>query len=560
MKKILILLFIVSLAFSQWSSSPSSPQLVGSGVQAQVKATSDGGVYIAWLTDMGGYHVYLQRFDSEGIAQFDDGGMLISNNNNSSWIAVFHMNLDVDSENNAIITVLDERSGPWNVYAYKIAPDGSMLWGDDGVTVSSSSIANYSPRLAVFHDNSVVVTWSQNLSTVCFQRISSEGDLMWGEDGIIIADASASLMSPQPIVNTDGDALIQWISQSGPVWAANSKIYLQKYDLNGNSLWSEPIIVVGPVVFPMGNWLQQSVPESMGGSFAAWTRMSGNVQSSTAQYITTDGILSWTGGVNLSNNTSSFHISPRLAVSEDSQELIAVWNESNGSQSQRGVYAQRLDQNGNRLWGMNGLPVIPLNSNFDYLDLSIASMGEEIIVSYIQQSTNMSGDIYATRLDADGNTTWIGGGEIEVTNSGNSKSDMMIGKGQGCVFIAWTENGNVYAHSLREDGILGLSDSFVSGDMNGDGTINVLDIIEIIGLIMDNQYTEIGDYNGDGELNVIDIVSIVFLILNPGDSTIPEECFLEPDSGPCFGYVPMYYFDEQTQSCQPDSQSSVLSR
>ena len=323
----------------------------------------------------------------------------------------------------------------------------------------------------------------------------------------------------------------------------------QKYDVNGNPLWTEPTIVVGPVVFPMGNWLQQSVPEATGGSFAAWTRMSGNVQSSTAQYITTDGILSWTGGVNLSINTSSFHMSPRLAVSEDSQELIAVWNESNGSQSQRGVYAQRLDQNGNRLWGINGLPVIPLNNNFDYLDLSIVSMGEEMIVAYIQQSTNMSGDIYATRLDADGNATWMGG-EVEVTNSGSSKSDMMVAKGQGCLFIAWTENGNVYAHSLREDGILGSPDSFVPGDMNGDGTINVLDIIEIIGFIMDNQYVQEGDYNGDGELNVVDIVTIVSLILNSGDSTIPEECLLEPDSGPCFGYVPMYYYNQDTQSCE----------
>jgi hypothetical protein len=478
---------------------------------------------------MGGYHVYLQRFDSEGIPQFEDGGMLISNNNNASWIAVFHMNLEVDSEDNAIITVQDERSGPWNVYAYKISSNGSMLWGNDGIAVSSSNNANYSPRLAVFPDNSVVVTWSQNLSAVYFQRISSGGDLMWG-DGIIIEDTDASLMSPQPIVNADGDALIQWIGQSGQVWAANSTIYLQKYDLNGNSLWNEPTIVVGPVAFPMGNWLQQSAPEATGGSFAAWTRMSGNVQSSTAQYITTNGTLSWAGGVNLSTNTGSFHISPRLAVSEDSQELIAVWNESNGSQSQRGVYAQRLDQNGNRLWGMNGLPVIPLNNNFDYLDLSIASMGEEMIVAYSQQSTNMSGDIYATRLDADGNATWMGG-EVEVTNSGNSKSDMMVGKGQDCLFIAWTENGNVYAHSLREDGILGSPDSFVPGDMNGDGTINVLDIIEIIGFIMDNQYVQAGDYNGDGELNVVDIVSIVSLILNPGDATIPEECLLEPDSG-----------------------------
>ena len=154
MKK-LILLFIISLASAQWFSDPASPQLLGSGVQAQVKATSDGGVYVAWLTDMGGYHVYLQRFNSEGIAQFDDGGMLISDNNNSSWIAVFHMNLDVDSENNAIITLLDQRSGPWNVYAYKIAPNGDMLWGEDGVAVSSSSYTNYSPRLAVFADTSV---------------------------------------------------------------------------------------------------------------------------------------------------------------------------------------------------------------------------------------------------------------------------------------------------------------------------------------------------------------------------------------------------------------------
>ena len=76
MKK-LILLFIISLASAQWFSDPASPQLLGSGVQAQVKATSDGGVYVAWLTDMGGYLVYLQRFNSEGIAQFDDGGMLI---------------------------------------------------------------------------------------------------------------------------------------------------------------------------------------------------------------------------------------------------------------------------------------------------------------------------------------------------------------------------------------------------------------------------------------------------------------------------------------------------
>jgi len=290
-------LLLTAVTSAQWSSDPASPQLLGSGVQAQVKATSDGGVYVAWLTDMGGYHVYLQRFDATGVAQFDDGGMLVSDHNNDSWIAVFHMNLAVDSDNNAIITVLDQRAGPWNVYAYKIAPDGSMLWGDDGVSVSNSSQTNYSPRLAVLPDNSVVVAWSPNSATVEIQRISSDGGLMWG-DGILIEDNIESLMSPQPIVNSNGDALVQWIGQLGPVWAADSKIYLQKYDLDGNAQWDNPAVAVGPVVFPMGNWSQellQMIPVEVfrpGHSFPGTCRM--RFPSTSQQKVQLHGQAVWT--------------------------------------------------------------------------------------------------------------------------------------------------------------------------------------------------------------------------------------------------------------------------
>ena len=49
---------------------------------------------------------------------------------------------------------------------------------------------------------------------------------------------------------------------------------------------------------------------------------------------------------------------------------------------------------------------------------------------------------------------------------------------------------------------------------------------------------------------MLDIVSLVNLILNLGDSAMPEECFLEPDPGPCFGYMPMYYYNQDTQSCE----------
>ena len=41
-----------------------------------------------------------------------------------------------------------------------------------------------------------------------------------------------------------------------------------------------------------------------------------------------------------------------------------------------GVSAQRLNSNGDRLWGPNGASVVDLNSNYDYLDLNIAVFGD----------------------------------------------------------------------------------------------------------------------------------------------------------------------------------------
>ena len=465
------LLLLTDVPFAQWSSEPGSPQLLGSGVQAQVKATSDGGVYIAWLTDMGGYHVYLQRFNAAGIPQFDEGGMLVSAHNNDSWIAVFHISLGVDSENNAIITTLDQRSGPWNVYAYKVSSDGTMLWGDDGVSVSNSNQVNYSPRFDILSDNSVIVAWSPNSNSVQIQRISTDGTLLWG-DGIFIEGTDESLMSPQPIIDSNGDALVQWIGQSGPVWSANSILYLQKYNFDGIPQWNEPIVTVGPVIFPMGNWSQQLVVGNESRSFSAWTQISGNVQSAVSQQISAEGEIQWLGGADLSSNSNNFRMSPMLSVSEETQNLMAIWKETNGSQSQRGISGQKLDNGGNQLWGPNGVTVVDLNSDYDYLDVYGASFGEDLISAYIQQSTNMNGDIYAKRLDAEGNLVW-NGEAIAVTNTGTAKSDMMAEKGESCLFIAWTEDGSVFAHCLREDGTLGAPETGSTDCIADDGTEGV---------------------------------------------------------------------------------------
>ena len=54
-----------------------------------------------------------------------------------------------------------------------------------------------------------------------------------------------------------------------------------------------------------------------------------------------------------------------------------------------------------------------------------------------------------------------------------------------------------------------------SGDLNGDGLINILDIVVVVNIVLGNtEPVGDGDLNGDGMLNILDVVILVNIILN----------------------------------------------
>tara|TARA_B100000686_G_scaffold354664_1_gene466223 strand:- start:2118 stop:2825 length:708 start_codon:yes stop_codon:yes gene_type:complete len=52
------------------------------------------------------------------------------------------------------------------------------------------------------------------------------------------------------------------------------------------------------------------------------------------------------------------------------------------------------------------------------------------------------------------------------------------------------------------------------GDSNGDGTLNILDVVNLVGLVLNGSNDEISDINQDGMLNILDVVQLVSVILN----------------------------------------------
>ena len=60
----------------------------------------------------------------------------------------------------------------------------------------------------------------------------------------------------------------------------------------------------------------------------------------------------------------------------------------------------------------------------------------------------------------------------------------------------------------------GINENLV-GDLNDDSSIDILDIVLIVSMIIDdNEYSSIADFNGDGLVDVIDIVQIMSTILD----------------------------------------------
>jgi len=118
-------------------------------------------------------------------------------------------------------------------------------------------------------------------------------------------------------------------------------------------------------------------------------------------------------------------------------------------------------------------------------------------------------------------STPMQGGAFRLPN-GNS----LITDCDDAVIKEFTESGTTvwsYTHSGNNANIARAQkypldyfdniDDTILGDINGDGTLNILDIVSLVNLVLAGDYVDAADLNQDDALNILDIVSLVNLIL-----------------------------------------------
>ena len=97
-----------------------------------------------------------------------------------------------------------------------------------------------------------------------------------------------------------------------------------------------------------------------------------------------------------------------------------------------------------------------------------------------------------------------------------SSTEMFISFSDNLGVVLLTNSNNYDAMIQIENAIFDFAeqtDFTFSGDITGDGIINILDIVQLVNLILLNEYNDNGDLNDDSSVNILDIVQLVNIIL-----------------------------------------------
>jgi hypothetical protein len=465
-----IMLLIPLGANAQWSPDSSLnlgiAVLAGEQATAKMVETSDGGCYISWFDNRNGnYCMYLQLVDSEGHFRFAENGLLISSHTQMTWLVDY--DLTVDQDDNAVIVFSDIRNGGTNdldVFAYKIAPDGSFLWGPDGVGLSPTVNTDFepAPKVTATSEGNFVVGWNKTADSdiICFQKISSDGQKMWGEDGIDISDSLGESLSSPDLVAADNDSVIAiWKVSSGPPWAPTTLLYTQKFDPDGGFAWGAS----GVLIYDLGAISAWTYPlissDGNGGAFYTWYDSPTNAFTVRVQHVDAGGNLVFPlNGIEASTNFSNrLHMNPSLSYMTSTNELYVFWVETNWNQSQWGLYGQKFSPLGNRLWTDNGMEYLGLGSS----QISFVRSGvtdSSVYVGYFESPTVITTAVKAFRVDRDGMTLWAPR-LLSIAELGSKDDLLMVVNTENRAFLSWTDDRNgdfdIYAQNVNLDGTLG---------------------------------------------------------------------------------------------------------
>ncbi|MEO0650203.1 MAG: hypothetical protein AAFZ65_05960 [Planctomycetota bacterium] len=465
---------LVSPAAAQWPLDAASDLLLSDGdgdeVQALVAPAPDGGAWVSWFDSdpqgapAFGFDVRVQRLAPNGEPLLAPGGVLVADRGFSSTQSY---GLDVGPDGSAYLTFRDDRTGGVQITATRVLPDGSQPWGPLGVQLTQTSLFVASPRVAVDGDE-LVVAWTQDIN-LALARLDSSGSEVWPNPIVVPPPADTSLALSDLVALDSGHVGVAWVLTVGGFFGTR-QLWVQRLNAAGQPQWAAagvPLELTNSL--QLGNF-PSIAHDGAGGLVAAWYGT--GPLTAYAQRVLADGSLAFGAStVELSTDASNLHVSPSIDFDAASGESVAVWVETDASQNDRGIFAQKLSATGQRLWGAGGVALAPLGS----VDVSQANaLWAAGGVRAVWSSGGFGNEhLRAAATDASGTLTQ---GPFDLTTTAASLGDVATTTDAfGAGLVAWHDNRNgdqdLFAKSWAPSGAIGPAPGALAVDLPANETV-----------------------------------------------------------------------------------------
>jgi len=414
-------------------------------------ATTDGKMWIAFFRQIGStYNLMAQLLDASGNKLLGPDGIIVSSQPTGTSLYVF--NVCIDASNNLIIGCQDIRTGSDIAVVYKIAEDGTQLWGSTGIVLG----AGLAPYPGVLSNGETVIAWSESIgNTLNMQKIKTNGTIAWATPISVLVGTTKTIRG-QVVPTLNGTFTLVFQKKS---YGISSTIYAQRYDTSGTALAALPIKLS---TVTTSNTSYCSVLADGDTTYVGYY---GSVLSRYNSYLQRiDPTVTTPWGMNGSNFCTSiggsdyYQMLTTINMTPGSNYIWSFSNFANSSQDQYGIYVQKfLKTTGARQFTDLAKNLVPVSATRHQHKGVPIMVGDAPIY---QEYEDVNYKIFAARLDVNGNFVWPGN-SIELSAGGSPKMRNEFGPAgpNRCVGI-WTENRGVmdrgYAQDISLNGLIGV--------------------------------------------------------------------------------------------------------
>ncbi len=341
-----------------------------------------------------------------------------------------------------------------------MSPVVSFAWQENGVVICNDLSLQSNPVIASDDVYGAIITWVDHRGgsyDIYAQRVDSSGVRLWTpENGIVICDTTGTQKSCKIISDGSSGAIITWRNTNSD-W----NIYAQRVNSLGERQWS-PLngVLICVDDFPHSLWHYETVASSSGEAIIVWkdTEGAGVPGIIYAQKVNSSGTLPWGSSSKVVSDASE-HAKNPVGVADGSGGAIIVWwdKREESPDNSFDIYAQKINSDGNRQWGSTDLCIC--NNVYDQKNSSIVSDGSGGAIITWDDDVNGNGsyyEIFAQRVNSSGILEWDLYGVYICDEI--SLYPEIVSDGSGGAIIVWQDyrsgsNLDIYAQRVNSSGI-----------------------------------------------------------------------------------------------------------